>query len=153
MPSFRLARVLRLRGQLRSLRQLEARQIEVERDRLNGARAALDEAQRALLDETERAFAQGAVDGAELGLIRGYEDALRARAERLEGDLRDTLARLHAKREQLGGERREERKLEHLEERHRSACATEEALAMERMLDELVLARHVRDRGEDRRGK
>ena len=153
MPSFRLARVLRLRGQLRSLRQLEAQQIEAERDRLSGTRTALDEARRVLLDETERAFAQGAVDGGQLGLIRGYEDALRERATRLESELVSTRARLAAKRDQLGGERREERKLEHLEDRHRTACASEEALLMERLLDELVLARHVRERGEDRRGK
>jgi len=153
MPSFRLARLLRLRGQLRSLRQLEAQQVEAERDRLSGARTALDEARRVLLDETERAFAQGAVDGGQLGLIRGYEDALRERAIRLESELAATRARLAAKRDQLGGERREERKLEHLEDRHRTACATEEALTMEHLLDELVLARHVRERGEDRRGK
>jgi flagellar export protein FliJ len=151
--AFRLERLLRLRAQLRTLRQLEAQQIEGERDRLDGTRAALDAARRALLDETERAFAAGAVDGGDLAVIRGYESALRERTARVDEDRTATRARLVAKREQLGGERREERKLEHLEERHRSARAAEALLAGERLLDELVLGRHVRERGEERRGK
>lgn len=153
MASFRLARVLRLRGQLRRLRQIEAQQIEGERDQLDAARSTLDEARRLLLDQTERAFAEGAVRGGDLGLIHRYEEALTSRTAHVEHRLAETGARLAAKRGEVGAERREERKLEHLEERHRAARAGEAALASERQLDELVLARHARERGEERRGR
>lgn len=148
MPPFRLARVLQLRGQLRSLRRLEAQRIEDERSLLLTERERLDDARREALDDAALAVDRGPVDGAMLGLARAYEEVLRARLDRVAERLDENQALLMAKREQLGRERREERKLEHLETRHRTQAEIEAALAAEHLLDELVLARHGRERGE-----
>jgi len=148
---FRLARLLDLRGRLRSLRQLEAEEV--------GARC------RALLDQTthlraerERALdalaaAMAEDDGAPGAMLAArWEEALRARergtAERLAAE-RETL---DAKRAVLAAERREERKLEHLEQRHRARVAADAVRALERTIDDLAASRHAAERGERDRG-
>jgi flagellar export protein FliJ len=152
MARFRLARLLHLRGQLRGLRQLEAQRIELERERLDSARDALQEGRQVLLEQSRAALAQGPLPAADLAVFGHYDDALQARTTELERRLADANQRLVAKRAEVASERREERKLENLAERHHDACAREAALAEDRLLDELALARHVRDGGEGRRG-
>jgi flagellar export protein FliJ len=152
MARFRLARVLELRAQLRSLRRLELQRIEDERHSLSTQREQLADERESVLGEAALAAARGEVDGAGLSLVGRYEVALRERLSALAQRLEENRDRLTAKRTELGQERREERKLEHLAERHRARVETDAVLAAERLLDELVLARHAREQGEERRG-
>lgn len=152
MARFRLARVLELRSQLRNLRRLELQRIEDQRHELSTARERVLDERDSVLAEAARAAARGEVDGAGLRLVGCYEVAQRERAQALLERLDENHDRLTAKRSELGRERREERKLEHLAERHRTRLESDAATAAERLLDELVLARHARGQGEDRRG-
>ena len=98
-------------------------------------------------DGAAAAAARGEVDGAAFSLFGHYEQALRERLTTVAERLQENHARLTAKRAELGQERREERKLERLAERHRTGVETEAALAAERLLDELVLAAMGASRG------
>jgi flagellar export protein FliJ len=149
---FRLARVLELRTQLRNLRRLELQRIEDERHQLSVARERLLDERESVLAEAARAAVRGDFDGAGCRLVGCYEVALRERAQALVERLDENQVQLTAKRAELGRERRDERKLEHLAERHRTRLESDAATAAERLLDELVLARHAREQGEDRRG-
>jgi flagellar export protein FliJ len=152
MASFRLERLLRLRGQLRSLRQLELQQAEDARVRLVRERQALDSERARVLEDTLRATERGELDGAGLHLARAYESALDERAQRVDQRRVSAEAHVAARRTAVAAERREERKLEHLAERHRERLEVETALAAERMLDELTMSRHARENGEGSRG-
>lgn len=152
MATFRLDRLLRLRGQLRSLRQLELQQAEDARVRLVGERHALEDERQRVLEDTLRATQRGELDGGGLHLARAYEHALVQRAQDV--DRRTITAAQHvvARRDAVAAERREERKLEHLADRYRERLEVEQALAAERMLDELTMSRHARENGEADRG-
>lgn len=152
MPSFRLDRLLHLRGQLRSLRQLELQQAEDERLRLVGERRQLEARRDAVLEDTLRATERGDLDGGGLQLARAYEGALVDRARAVEQRTTAQIREVAARRDAVAAERREERKLEHLAERHRERLEIELALAAERMLDELTMSRHARENGDDERG-
>ena len=152
MATFRLDRLLRLRGQLRSLRQLELQQAEDARVRLVRERHALEDERERVLEDTLHATERGELDGAGLHIARAYEAALDGRAQRVD-QLRVTAeGHVAARREAVAAERREERKLEHLAERYRERLEVEAALAAERMLDELTMSRHARENGEGTRG-
>jgi flagellar export protein FliJ len=152
MATFRLDRLLRLRGQLRSLRQLELQQAEGARVRLVDERLALQAERQRVLEETLRATQRGELDGAGLHLARAYEHALDQRTQRVEQHTVVATQHVAKRRNAVAAERREERKLEHLAERYRERLEIEQALAAERMLDELTMSRHARENGEDDRG-
>lgn len=152
MATFRLERLLRLRGQLRSLRQLELQQAEDARVRLVRERHALEDERETVLEDTLRATERGELDGAGLHLARAYEAALDDRARRVEEHRRTAEVQVAARRDAVAAERREERKLEHLADRYRERLEVEAALAAERMLDELTMSRHARENGEGDRG-
>lgn len=152
MATFRLDRLLRLRGQLRSLRQLELQLAEETRVRLVKERRALQAERQTVLEDTLRATERGELDGAGLHLARAYEAALDERARRVDERRITAEGQVAARRDAVAAERREERKLEHLAERHRERLEVEAALAAERMLDELTMSRHARENGEGSRG-
>lgn len=152
MAAFRLDRLLHLRGQLRSLRQLELQQAEDARLRLIDERRALEAKRHAVLEDTLRATERGELDGGGLQLARAYERVLVERTKDVEQRTASAVQDVASRRDAVAAERREERKLEHLAERHRERLEIEVALAAERMLDELTMSRHARENGEGGRG-
>ncbi|MBY0276398.1 hypothetical protein K2Z84_13715 [Candidatus Binatia bacterium] len=151
MPAFRLDRLLHLRGQLRSLRQLELQQAEDARLRLVDERRTLEAKRQTVLEETLRATEHGELDGGGLHLARAYERVLVERTRDVEQRTLAAVRNVAARRDAVAAERREERKLEHLAERHRERLEIELVLAAERMLDELTMSRHARENGEGAR--
>lgn len=145
MAGFRLERVLRLRGQLCRLRRVEMQSIEDEQGRLRAERTAVEAERGAALEELARRSSAGGVDVTTFQMVRAYEEVLVERAQVLDGRIVDARARLVVKRDELAAERREERKLEFLAEQHRAAAEIAAAAAAERLLDELMLARHARE--------
>jgi len=153
MAGFRLERVLRLRGQLCRLRRLELQLIEGEQERLRDARAAVERERGEVLEGLDRLGSGSGVEVERYQTARAYEEVLVERAGALDRGIAEARARLATQREVLARERREERKLEFLAERHRVAAEVEAALVTERLLDELMLARHAREAsGGDGRG-
>lgn len=151
MARFRLERLLRLRSQLRSMRRIELQQSENARERLLAESGRLQDERRAVLETALDATAQKVIDGATLALARDYEHALGERVRLLAEERARLAEQIALQRERLGAERREERKLDHLAQRHRERLELEAALASERLLDELMLARHAREAREGRR--
>jgi flagellar export protein FliJ len=138
--AFRLARVLRLRRQLREWAQDEvthARGALAEaRERVAAARAA-----QLRVREAEAAAVVKGMPAEELVRHRAYEDAARARERTLAAETQKLAAELLRRRETLVARRREERQLEKLEERFvERREAAEEAAAMT-LLDDLALRR------------
>ena len=143
---FRLARVLRLRTQLREQAEDELARVRAE---LAALRAQVEEMRTARLATraAEEDAATGAVlTGAELAAYRGYEATIDAREAALERKSAETTVAIGAAREALLARRQEERQLERLEERSQAAAATDEAHRIDTLLDELAL----RGRGERR---
>ncbi|MEW6269002.1 MAG: hypothetical protein AB1689_06850 [Thermodesulfobacteriota bacterium] len=149
MTRFRLERLLHLRARLRVLRQIEAERIAAERRRREQARSQLGAEREEALALAAHAAAQGAAGATTLRLAHAYAPALAAREVDAERALADAAERLRTKRADIARERAEERKLTHLEERHRARVAAEATRAEERLLDETILARHARMRRED----
>jgi len=149
---FRLARVLDLRGRLRALRRLEA-------EEAGAACEALVAQSEALRVERERALGalaaavQDGGDASVVALAARFEEAVRGRRTALGVRLADARVRLAERRTALARERREERKLEHLAERHRARADAEAARTAERLIDELAASRHATERGERDRGE
>jgi flagellar export protein FliJ len=141
--SFRLARVLRLRGQLRRLRQHEA-------DALAARVATLEAEGEALAHAREELAAaeagRGPLTAESFRLGRAYDAALADRGRETAQAAVETRAALGVKREELLHEHREERKFLHLEEAHRERVAVEDARAADRLLDELAIRAHERAR-------
>jgi len=142
--SFRLARVLRLRRQLRRLRRQEA-------DALAAGVATLEEEGRQLAtlrtrlgEEEAAAAAAGVLTPALLQLRRAYDHALAARERTAAARATEQRSALDAKREELLEARREERKLLRLEAVHRQRVAEAEGRRLDRLLDELALQAHGR---------
>lgn len=141
---FRLARVLRLREQMRRLRSHEVEQLAT---RLAAVRA---EAVR-LAGERERL---GAVEGQQaaagtltpdtLRVGRAY-DATLAAAERIGAEEIVRLGHaLAAKRAELLRDRQEEEKYARLAAAHRQRVLEDEARGADRVLDEIAVDRHRR---------
>ena len=142
---FRLARVLRLRAQLRQQAQEEvlgtvAVLARLEED-AEAARAAQDDVRA-----TEDAAMPAGVSGAELASWRAYEAAQAARELAIEDEQLRASAELARQRETLLERRREERKLEHLRERAAERALELEGRATTVLLDELAL--RGRSKGE-----
>jgi flagellar export protein FliJ len=137
---FRLARVLRLRGQLR----------ERARDDVARARAALgavrerQAAARALEERTcaaEAAAASRGTTAAELLRFRRFTGAARAREAVLAEEAAGLAAEVARRREVLLARRREERQLEILRERARERSEAKSERAEMVLLDELMMRR------------
>jgi flagellar export protein FliJ len=141
MPAtFRLARVLRLRRQLREWAQDEVARargaLAEARERVAAARAA-----QVHVREAETAAAVRGMMGEELRRHRAFESAARVRERVLVAEVQKLAAELVRRREALVVRRREERQLEKLEERFADRReAAEEAAAMT-LLDDLALRR------------
>ncbi|MCC6764874.1 MAG: hypothetical protein IT293_09445 [Deltaproteobacteria bacterium] len=142
--SFRLARVLRLREQMRRLRGHEAEALAA---RLGAARREamriLAERERRGEEEAEAARA-GLLTPETLQVGRAYDAALAA-AEAAQAEEIARLGRaLEVKRAELLRARQEEEKYVRLEAVHRQRVLEEEARALERALDEVAVDRHRR---------
>jgi flagellar export protein FliJ len=146
MPgSFRLARVLRLRTQLRERAQVEVGAVRAAltsvSERLEVVRAA-----QAASRAAEAAVAATGMTAGDLQRFRGYEQAQRVREQALVAEGAELTATLAARREVLIERRRDERQLELLRERARERDETAEERSAMTLLDELA----VRRRGERR---
>jgi flagellar export protein FliJ len=145
---FRLARVLRLREQIRRLRSHEAEQlaaqlaaVRVEAARLAGERERLGmaEAQQAMV---------GTLTPDALHLGRAYDAALAA-AERAHAENIVRLGHaLEAKRAELLRDRQEEEKYVRLGAAHWQRVLEDEAHESERTLDEIAIDRYRRTQKE-----
>jgi flagellar export protein FliJ len=135
--AFRLARVLRLRTQLRERAQEDVAQGAVA---LAGAKSALAEVQAAADSAlaTEAAAATGGITGEDLHRSRAWASALAAREQELKQEtsrLADVLQRLRAT---LVARRREERQLEILREQVNDRQQEAEERTTATLLDDLA---------------
>ena len=145
---FRLARVLRLREQMRRLRTHEVEQLAA---RLAAVRAEAErvaaERERLGMAEAEQAVA-GTLTPETLRVGRGY-DAVLAAAERAHaGELLRIGQALAAKRAELLRDRQEEEKYVRLAAAHRERVLEDEAHESERTLDEIAVDRYRRQQKE-----
>jgi flagellar export protein FliJ len=142
---FRLARVLRLRTQLRRQAQDEVARVQGDlatvRDKIAAARRAREENRTG----EDSAVARG-LTGEELTRWRSYERSLLAREQELARESARVAEELARCRDVLLTRRREERQLERLEERAREREDVAEERATMLLLDDLAL----RQRGERR---
>lgn len=149
MPTpFRLARVLRLREQMRRLRAHEAEELAAA---LVAARAAVArtvaERERVVTEEG-RAAAAGTLTPEALQLGRAYEAALADAEVAQELEVVRIGQALDAKRVELLAARQEEEKYVRLADAHRQRVLAEEQRALDAMLDEIAVDRHRRRRKE-----
>ncbi len=149
---FRLARVLRLREQIRRLRSHEADQLAAQ---LAAAEMAVtrvaDERERVGMREAEEAAA-GRLTAETLRVGRAYEAAL-ATAEQVHAlNVVQIGQALAAKRAQLLRDRQEEEKYVRLAANHRQRVLEEEAHETDRALDEVAVQRFRRQQKEKERG-
>jgi flagellar export protein FliJ len=144
---FRLGRVLALRTQLRKLVQDEVALLGGQLSRLREDVAAAQEAERSAR-ATAEAQARVGLSGEELRRWEAYERALAGREAALAEESARVAEAIVRGREELLTRRREERKLEHLEERARGRFVAEEARQEALLLDDL--ARRQRAEGEGR---
>jgi flagellar biosynthesis chaperone FliJ len=145
---FRLARVLRLREQIRRLRTHEAERLAA---RLAAVRAealgVAAERERLGMAEAQQAVA-GTLTPDALHLGRSYDGAL-ADAERAYAvDMTRLGHALDAKRIELLRDRQEEEKYVRLAAAHRQRGLEDEARESERSLDELAVDRYRRNQKE-----
>jgi flagellar export protein FliJ len=146
---FRLARVLRLRTQLRKLVQDEVAllggNLATVRERIEDAAHAQVE----LHEDAGRALAGAGLTGGELAQLGAWAQALAARETALVAEGERVAAAIVRGREELVARRREERTLERLRERTDVRAQAEELRAEAILLDELALRQ--RSAGEGRR--
>lgn len=139
--TFRLARVLRLRRQLREWAQDEVTRARGALDEARERVAAVRAAQLRVREAEAAAVTQGTLTADELLQHRAFEEASRVRERALVAEARKLAAELLRRREALVVRRREERQLEKLEERFvEKGEAAEETAAMA-LLDDLALRR------------
>ncbi len=148
---FRLERMLRLRERLRQLRQNEAAALAAEVRRLERARTELTASREARARDEQRAAA-APVDAETFALGRLYDRALAESESRCDAAYAATTTALVAKREEITGARREERKLERVRDAHDRRSAEEAAREADRVLDELAVQGHRRTHGGDEEG-
>jgi len=139
---FRLARVLRLRTQLRERTQEELAEARAKltalRERLAAARAERLETRRA----EDAAMCRG-VTGAELTTFRAWDAAQATREEALAAESVRLTEAVTERREAVVARRREERQLERLRERAAERHEVENERVEAALLDEL--ARRARE--------
>jgi flagellar export protein FliJ len=142
----RLTRMLRLRTQLRTLRQHEVDTLAATAAALAVRRRALDDERERRAAEEARAAAGGLLAPETFHLGRRYDAALAAEERRCGAEATEVGEALAAKRAELQEERREERKFERLAETQRRRAAEAESRATEVLLDELAIVGHGRVR-------
>jgi flagellar export protein FliJ len=145
---FRLARVLRLREQIRRLRTHEAEQLaaRVAAVRREAERVATEREQLGLA-EAAQAVA-GTLTPEVLRMGRDYDAALAA-AERVHAENHVRLGHaLDAKRAELLRDRQEEEKYVRLAAAHRQRALEDEARESDRSLDEVAVDRYRRQQKE-----
>ena len=137
---FRLARVLRLRSQLRQQAQDEMARaraaLDAVREQIAAARVSQD-----LAREAETAAAAIGLTADELLRFRAFEDSERAREQQLELESKRLADEVVQRHEILLTRRREERQLEVLRERASERTEAEEERAAMLLLDDLALRR------------
>jgi flagellar export protein FliJ len=150
---FRLARVLRVREQIRRLRTHEAEQLATQLAAAQSQVAAVRaERDRLGVLEAEHAAA-GTLTPDSLQVTRAYDGAL-ADAERAHVAETGRLGHaLDAKRAQLLRDRQEEEKYVRLAEAHRQRVREDEARESDRTLDEIAVERFRRMRKERDHGR
>jgi flagellar export protein FliJ len=135
---FRLARVLRLRSQLRRQAQDDVARTQATLVALGEEIAAVRRAQEATRAAEEAATRRG-VSGAELVRWRTYEQALRERETALAAESVRVSRTLAEQREVLLGRRRQEKQLERLREKAADRAEAAEERATMVLLDDLAL--------------
>jgi flagellar export protein FliJ len=147
---FRLARVLRLREQLRRLKTHEAEQLAA---RLAAVRADATRiiAERERLGEVEADAARtGTLTPDTLRVGRAYDAALASAEAARVAEVAALGHALDAKRTEVLRARQEEEKYLRLAEVHRQRVLEEEAHELDRTLDEIAVDRHRRHQKEQR---
>jgi len=143
--TFRLARVLRLRTQLRERAQEEVAEARAAlthvREAIGTARARQGAARLA-----EAAAAATGITGEELRRFRTWEHAERAREQALAAEAGRLAGDLAERREALVARRREERQLELLRERAAERHTAAEERATMVLLDDLTRRRQAEGR-------
>ncbi len=141
---FRLARVLRLREQMRRLKTHEAEQLGAQLVAVRGEAVRIV-AERLRLGEVEAAAAvAGTLTPDTLRVGRAYDAAL-ADAETARGlEIVQLGHALDAKRAEVLRARQEEEKYVRLAAAHRQRVLEDEAHELDRMLDEVAVDRHRR---------
>jgi hypothetical protein len=149
MSGFRLERVKALRERIARMRALDAEELAGALRRIeDGAAAVAAERERllvpGLLGQNDDARSAGAEDAAWLGRL--YDTALADLERRYGVAAADASAALERAWEALTVERREERKMAHLERQHHERAGETRERAENVLGDELALRRHDRER-------
>lgn len=148
---FRLARVQRLREQIRRLRTHEAEQLAA---RLAAARR---EAQRLAAERERRGMAEaeqaiaGTLTPAALQVGRAYDAVLAVAEQGHAASLVELGQALVAKRAELRRDRQEEEKYVRLAAAHRQRVLEDEARELDRSLDEIAVDRYRRHHQKEQR--
>jgi flagellar export protein FliJ len=145
---FRLARVLRLKTQLRQLRQLELEAMAADLASLEREASVLATARDRVAEDEAEAAHDGTLSAPLLHLMRSHAAALADLEQRAVMRVKETHALLEAKRAELREERIEEKKLVRLGEYHQERRAAEDGRTTANMLDELAIQGHERARKE-----
>lgn len=146
MPTpFRLARLLRLRTQLREQAQRELGVRQAALAALDGAIAAARADEDAARADAGGAVARGA-SGRAVALAFGYAEAQAARVLALAARRVTAAAAVEEQRRRVIARRREEEQLARLQARARERARAAEAHAEALFLDELALGRRAGER-------
>jgi len=144
--SFRLSRLLRLRTQLRRLREHEAAALEQQLRSLERETEATRQAQAGAAEEQRRAAETDTLTPGALRLGRDYAEALADAERACRVAMADVSRALTAKRDELTVSHRDESKVRRLEEIHRGRADEAESRLAAVQLDELAIDRHERAR-------
>ena len=144
--SARFARMLRLRTQMRTLRQLELETLASRAAAVADRRRMLDEARDQRAADEARAAAAGLLAPETFHVGRRWDAALADEERRSAVEAQRLAAAITAKRAELQEERREERRFERLVEVQRQRAHEEESRAAAVVLDELAILHHGRSR-------
>lgn len=150
---FRLARVLRLREQLRRLRAHEAEQLAAQLTAARQEAMHIATERERCGEEEGRAALAGLLTPVSLQIVRTYDGALASRERAQHAEVERLAAALEVKRAELRRERQEEEKYVRLAEAHRQRTMAEEARELDRALDEIAIDRHRRNRKEQHDGQ
>jgi flagellar export protein FliJ len=148
---FRLARVLRLREQIRRLRTHEAEQLATQLAAAEAEAAAVVAARAALGAREAAEAAAGTLTPDGLRVGRAYDAALATAEQAGALDVARLGHALVAKRAQLLRDRQEEEKYVRLAAAHRQRALEDEARESERALDEVAVERFRRRQKEKER--
>ncbi len=142
----RLVRMLRLRTQIRILRQHELEMLATRAAAVADRRRALDDARERRAADEARAAAAGLLAPETFHIGRRWDAALADEERRCGREAEQLAAAIVSKRTELQEERREERRFERLVETQRGRAQEEESRAAAVVLDELAIMRHGRMR-------